>query len=205
MLKHKKCKFCRNEFTPTKPLAQVCSAPCAFGLARVNGLKKMEKETKAKRKELKEKSKTLSDYKRELQTEINKIVRAIDYGQDCISSGRAFKENDQAGHFYSTGAQPGIRFNLWNVHSQSVSDNMYKSGNFAGFRDGLIIRYGEDVANWISCLPIEYKDLKLTKIEVIAATAKARILAKQIEKRKRTIPELIELRKQLNKSIGIYD
>ena len=205
MLKPKKCKFCRNQFTPTKPLESVCGYDCALALARQNGLKKMEKDTKAKRKELKEKNKTLSDYKRELQTEINKIVRAIDYGQDCISSGREFKENDQAGHYFSTSAQPGIRFNLWNIHSQSVSDNMYKSGNFGGFRDGLMIRYGEDLANWIACLPIEYKDLKLTKIEVIAATAKARILAKQIEKRKRTIPELIELRKQLNKSIGIYD
>ena len=205
MVKPKKCKFCKNTYTPTKPLSVVCSATCAFGLARQNGLKKMEKETKAKRKELKEKNKTLSDYKRELQTEINKIVRAIDYGQDCISSGRMFKENDQAGHFYSIGAHPCLRFNLWNIHSQSVSDNMYKSGNFGGFRDGLSIRYGEEVANWISCLPIEYKDLKLTKIEVIAATAKARILAKQIEKRKRTTEELIQLRKQLNKSIGIYE
>lgn len=205
MVKPKKCKFCRKEFKPFKPLQYLCSTECALALARQNGLKKMEKETKAKRKELREKTKTLSDYKRELQTEINKIVRALDYGQDCISSGRMFKENDQAGHFYSTGAHPCLRFNLWNIHSQSVSDNMYKSGNFGGFRDGLIIRYGEEIANWISCLPIEYKDLKLTKIEVIAATAKARILAKQIEKRKRTTEELIQLRKQLNKSIGIYD
>ena len=204
-MKPKKCKHCRNEFVPIKPLQSVCSQQCAFGLARANGIKKMEQETKAKRKELKEKAKTLSDYKRELQTEINKIVRLIDYGQDCISSGRAFKDNDQAGHFYSTGAQPAIRFNLWNIHSQSVADNMYKSGNFAGFRDGLIIRYGEDVAEWITCLPIEYKNLKLSKIDIIAATAKARILAKQIEKRKRSVSELIQLRKQLNKSIGIYD
>ena len=63
-MKPKKCKYCRNEFVPTKPLQSVCSAQCAFGLARANGIKKMEKETKAKRKELKEKAKTLSDYKR---------------------------------------------------------------------------------------------------------------------------------------------
>ncbi len=53
-------------------------------------------------------------------------------------------------------------------------------------------------------LPIQYRDLKLTKVDIIEATAKAKVIAKQIEKRKRTTDELIELRKQINKHIGIY-
>lgn len=205
MVKPKKCKWCKNEFTPQNSLAQVCSYECSIALARSNGLKKMEQITKEKRKEMKEKNKPLGDYKAELQVVINQIVRAIDYGQDCISSGRPFKDNDQAGHFYSRGAHGSIRFNLWNIHSQSIADNQYKSGNISGFTNGLINRYDMNLYQFIIDLPIHYRDLKLTKVDIIEATAKAKVIAKQIEKRKRTTEELIELRKQINKHIGIYD
>ena len=205
MVKPKKCKWCKNDFTPQNSLAQVCSYECSIALARSNGLKKMEQITKEKRKEMKEKNKPLGDYKAELQVVINQIVRAIDYGQDCISSGRPYKDDHQAGHLYPRSSHGCIRFNLWNIHIQSIADNHFKSGNISGFTNGLINRYDMNLYQFIIDLPIHYRDLKLTKVDIIEATAKAKVIAKQIEKRKRTTEELIELRKQINKHIGIYD
>jgi len=203
-MKPKKCKWCKTEFAPKNSLAQVCSAECAFALARQNGLKKMEKQTKEKRKAMIAKNKTLGEHKADLQVVINQIVRTIDYGQDCISSSRPFKDDHQAGHFFPRSTHGCIRFNLWNIHVQSIADNHYKSGNVSGFSKGLIERYGNDLYGFIMDLPLQYRDIKLSIPEVIEATAKAKVFAKQIEKRKRTIDELIELRKQINKHIGIY-
>lgn len=49
-----------------------------------------------------------------------------------------------AGHYYSRGAKPGLRFSPQNIHGQSKSGNMHKGGDLINFRAGLVLRYGEE-------------------------------------------------------------
>ncbi len=78
----------------------------------------------------------------------NKFIRLRDsedgYGR-CISSGQTLivpSENAQAGHFYSSGAYPQLKFNEDNVHLQGKSDNYFKSGNLLEYRKNLIKKIG---------------------------------------------------------------
>ena len=63
----------------------------------------------------------------------------------CISSGRPLvvpSQNAQAGHYYSAGKYPLLRFDEDNVHLQSKSDNYYMSGNLLEYRKNLIKKIG---------------------------------------------------------------
>jgi hypothetical protein len=208
-MKPKKCKFCKNSFEPIKALQQVCSPACAIELN--NQLKaKSEKKEKVKiRKELKESAKTISNYRKDLQIIINKIIRTIDEGHNCISSGRKYKANDQAGHYYSVGAYPHLRFNLHNIYSQSVADNLYKSGNPIGFTTGLIRDFGEDWIKLVTKLPEEYRELKLDKEDIKEAIVKAKDFLVKVQEYKGEnylLPsQRIFLRHSGNKEIGIYN
>jgi hypothetical protein len=203
-MKLKKCKSCKESFEPTKPLQSVCGWECALQLNRKACEKRFNEGQKVQRAKLKEKVKSLSDYKKDLQYHVNMIVRKIDFGQPCISSGRPYRDNDQAGHFYPTSTQGSIRFNLWNIHSQSVADNMYKSGNNQGYNKGLREVYGDEIYFFIVDLPTIYRDLKLTKDDIIEATKEASAINKSLKKEIRTLEQRIELRKQFNNQINIY-
>lgn len=208
-MKPKKCKFCKVSFEPAKPLQQVCTPACAIELHNQVKAKTEKKEKVKIRKELRESAKTISNYRKDLQIIINKIIRTIDEGHNCISSGRKYKTNDQAGHYYSVGAYPHLRFNLHNIYSQSVADNLYKSGNPIGFTQGLIRDFGEDWVKIVTKLPEEYRELKLDKEGIKEAILRAKDFLVRINDYKETevfLPsQRIFLRHLGNKEIGIYN
>lgn len=208
-MKAKKCKVCKTSFEPIKPLQQVCNPACAIELYNQVKAKSEKKEKVKIRKELRESAKTISNYRKDLQIIINKIIRTIDEGHNCISSGRKYKTNDQAGHYYSVGAYPHLRFNLHNIYSQSVADNLYKSGNPIGFTQGLIRDFGEDWIKLVTKLPQEYRELKLDKTDIKEAIIQAKEFLKIVEESKgdsKFMPsQRIYLRYIGNLSIGIYN
>jgi hypothetical protein len=101
--------------------------------------KKDHREWKAKTKD---KLMTLSDYIQICQKVFNTYIRMRDKNELCISSGRPLKGKYDAGHYYSTGAYPNLRFHEDNVHGQSVHDNRDLHGNLIAYREGLIKRIG---------------------------------------------------------------
>ena len=95
------------------------------------------------------KAKSISDLLGIATTHFNKFIRLRDsedgYGC-CISSGIPLKvpsKNAQAGHFYSAGKYPRLKFNENNVHLQGKSDNYFNSGNLLEYRKNLIKKIGE--------------------------------------------------------------
>jgi len=207
-MKQKTCKICKVKFEPIKPLQQVCSPACAILLAEKNKGKNEKREKTKIKRELIESAKTISSYRKELQIIVNKIVREIDAGFNCISSGRHYKTNDQAGHYYSVGAYPSLRFNLHNIYSQSVADNLYKSGNPIGYTKGLIREFGEEWIKIITQLPEEYRSIKLTKEDLKECIVNAKDFLKAVQEFKQsntiTKSHRIYLRNQGNQMIGIY-
>jgi hypothetical protein len=138
-LKKKRCRECKAEFMPFRPLQHACSPDCALNLARKKGAAKQRKQLVEGR----EKLKTLTDYKNEAQTAFNKFIRARD-GNVCITCGTT-NPNIQyaAGHYRTVKAASQHRYNEDNVHTQcNYACNSVKAGNIAAYRPALINKIG---------------------------------------------------------------
>lgn len=203
----KKCKCCKQEFLTLRSNQCVCSYECSLVYMKQLSIKAEAKKSMEQKKALKEKVKTKKDYEKCLQKEINLIVRLIDNGHDCISSMKPVrKDQQQAGHFYSTGSYPSLRFNLFNIFNQSIEQNMYKSGNPIGFIEGLEKYFGTDIKEFVINLKHQYPVLKLSVDELKEATVKAKSVVKWLKLKDKvfSLNDRIELRHKFNKEIGIY-
>jgi hypothetical protein len=160
-------------------------------------------ETKEKKKELM----TITEYwSKVTQPLVNEIARIIDFGYPCISSGN-YPMKLQGGHYYSVGSNRTLSLNLWNIHGQSFDSNHFKSGDSINYRDGLKERYTESILAFIDNLK-GCKSLNLTKQILIEKTdimRKVRNDYKEKYNYKKTLLEIIYLRNEANRIIGIYD
>ncbi len=203
-----KCKQCKSKFIPKYFNQKYCLINDECIKAHVESSKKIQikvkkKENQVKKLELKPKSFWLAI----LQKEINQIVRLIDKDCPCISSGRPYRSDDQAGHFYSVGSTPALRFNLLNLWSQSIKDNMHNSGNLLNYREQLV---KFDIIDLIEDEKRKYPTLKLSIEEIKKAISKAKIIKKlMIDKNNdvfapRSIQNRVNLRVEFNKFLEIY-
>ena len=201
----RKCKVCSVEFQKLQPLQYVCSVQCSIKDSRSKQEKKAKSEWSEKKKVLSEKLMTKSDYEKQLQTEINHIVRIIDKGHPCIATG-SLKGKINAGHYYSVGSFPALRFNLFNIYVQSEHSNSFKAGDNIRYADGLIQTFGQSHFDYIQTLRQKYPTINLSIPELKEAILKAKFIVKTLVKLepKYTIQQRLVLRKKLNQSIGIY-
>ena len=135
--KKKKCKQCSKEFLPYVPLQIVCSPACAL---EFNSKKQVTKRVKEFKKALVTHQSSINL----LQTLFNTWVRLRDAGKPCISCGSKLGDKYDAGHYFSCGAYPNLRFNEDNVHAQCVRCNQHLHGNIAEYSKGLIMRIGQE-------------------------------------------------------------
>ncbi len=210
----KKCCICKEFFAPRFSTIEKCcqNYDCKVEFAlQVVSKQKLAKEKKAKQDytkekiEAKEKLKTLTEWHNDLQKEINSIIRAIDYGHPCISSQRPLGKSFDAGHMYSRGSNPHIRYHLFNIFAQSVHDNQWKSGNQLDFVDGLEKTFGSTIKDY--CLSLKgLPELRLSIIDIKEKIPVARGILKwlKLQQRSFTTEERISLRRQFNNELGIY-
>ena len=165
-----------------------------------------DKKAKTETKALREKLKTLSDWKNDLQKEINLIVRLIDFKHPCISSGRPLGKSYDAGHFLGRQAYPEVRYHLMNIYAQSVEQNQHKSGNVIGFMEGLEQVFGKVHLESVMALK-SYPALRITIEEIKEKISIARSIVKwlKLQEREFTTIERLELRRSINNQIGIYE
>lgn len=207
-IKPKQCKECGEPFTPTYSSLQfVCGPVCSLAYVRKQNEKKAKADWAKEKREIKENIKTKSDFEKELQKEINTIVRVLDAGFLCISTGKPLNSKFDAGHLYSCGSNPSIRFNLFNIYAQSVHANQWLSGDQLNFIDGIKTHYGEEVCELSLGLKAKYPVLKLTVDELKEATYKARGIVKylKLQDRQFSKEERVSLRKEINEKLGIYN
>lgn len=104
------------------------------------------------------------------------IVNPYIRERDLASWGLSISDRGQiahAGHYYSIGAKPGMRFNPQNIHGQSVSGNMHKSGDIHNYRAGLIARYGENYVRELELQAVMsegFRSLDRLNVIIIAET-----------------------------------
>jgi len=167
--------------------------------------KQKAKQWQTEKKEIKEKLKTLSDWQKELEREINKIAVLIDYGSGCISCDGV--KTPQGGHYHSVKANGSIRFNLDNIHLQDYYCNVEKSANLHHYDLGLIKRYGKQYWEYVKFdIVNKFQLLKMARFEYEQKIQISRSIVKhlKIENKTYNSVERIELRKKFNKMIGIY-
>jgi hypothetical protein len=136
--KPKTCKICRTRFMPLySSLQPVCTnVHCVLEYAKLNKHKKEKREIKAMR----ERTKSISSWRRDLQQVFNQYIRLRDANKGCISCGKPLKEKYDAGHFYSVGSYPNLRFHESNCFGQCVECNQHKHGNLLEYRERILDR-----------------------------------------------------------------
>jgi hypothetical protein len=188
-------------------LQVVCGLECAISNAKKKQEEKEKKDWAKRKKEGKESLKTKSEYEADLEKEVNHIVRLIDRGHNCISSGRS-DYTVNAGHFFAVGSNPSLRFNLLNIYAQSVGDNMYKGGAPREYMEGLCKTFGAETANEITELKAKHREIKLSIPELKETIKVARECVRDLKKvdseKPYTAEERIELRRFYNSVLGIY-
>jgi predicted nucleic acid-binding Zn ribbon protein len=200
--KKKKCKVCAKPFEPKRPLQQVCSVGCSYELVMQLKAKQQAKNNAI----LEEARETTSDLRHKLQTEINKLIRAIDYGQPCISCG-VLKQHMEACHYYhkSKNSASECTFHLWNLHSGCKFCNRFQNGNLIKYGINIEKVYGEEIYNLLHDLPTMYRGLNWSKDELKEFIRVAKLINKSMPKQEvYSTEKRIELRAKFNNQLNIY-
>jgi len=170
IVKAKTCKVCPKTFNPWTSLEVVCSLPCAIKHAQRKETRRMKKEFLAKDRPHQIKL---------AQKAFNAFIRKRDESKGCISCGTT-KPNRRydAGHYFSIGAYPELRFNEDNCHKQCHWDcNIQRSGNIAAYRLELIRRIGHQR---VEALETNQERLKLTIEDLKEITRKYKAKLKEL-------------------------
>ena len=138
----------RAKFEPVRG-EQVCSVECSIAVIQSKTFKrKHEKEIRInnaiEKKKVLEKLETHSDWLRKLQKVFNAYIRERDKNKPCISCGRPLVGKFDAGHYFSVGAYPNLRFNEDNVHGQDVYCNQHLHANIHEYTINLPKRIGQE-------------------------------------------------------------
>ncbi len=193
-VKIKKCKVCKKEFTPIRPMQPTCNFDCTvlYGLT-ILAKNKLAKERQANKehREAKIKAKSRGKWIAEAQTAFNRFIRLRDADKPCVSCGRVHVEMTSggawdSGHFLCRGAYPELRFEELNAHKQCKSCNggsakYAKKGRTVAkeYEARLIERIGQDKVDWLKG-PHEPKHYSIDDLKLIKADYTSK--AKQLER-----------------------
>jgi len=147
--KEKTCKGCKEKFKPKRPLQYVCSGECAYSYVKAQSEKIEKKESQKRKKEGKEKLKTLGEYEEEARRVFQKWIRMRDIADPCISCGR-YADRYDGGHYFKAELFSGLIFHEDNCNKQcSRPCNKDLHGNEANYRIGLVKKIGEERVKWL--------------------------------------------------------
>lgn len=107
----------------------------------------------------KEKTKTLVDYKKELDTIFSVYIRMRDKGVCFTCGATTFWKYQQNGHYVSR-AVLSLRFDEKNCNCQCPSCNVFKHGNMDEYALRLQKKYGKNILEQLN--KEKYKVVKLT-------------------------------------------
>lgn len=139
------------------------------------------------------KGKSITQLKKLAEKHFNKFVRLRDSDANgfgiCISSGQVLRVpsvNAHAGHFYSSGKFPSLKFNEHNCNLQGKSDNYFNGGNLLEYRKNLIKKIGFVNVENLDFLASQSKQVnfKWDKFYLIEVIETYKIKCKELEKTK---------------------
>lgn len=173
----RKCLICKERFRPLQNGQLVCDYQCSLLYAG----KLRAKAARAKKRIILDKMKTKGQHLGELQKIFNAYIRKRDKGKPCISCGTTKDVQYAAGHYFTVGSYPALRFDEDNVHLQcNRFCNLEKSGNVAEYSINLPLRIGAERFEALKARRSQALHLSIPEIEELKKHYKLRI--KELEK-----------------------
>lgn len=180
----KKCEVCGNEFekNPHTPFRTWCDDfECIKVIIKKRNEKKQKKDWQEHKKAIKEKLKTLTDYKNEARAAFQKFIRLRDKDLPCISCGR-FANRYDGGHYFDANQYTGLIFNEDNCHKQcSANCNKHMHGNKVNYRIGLVKKIGEPRVKWLEENKDSLRMVNYTKEDYIRIRRHYELKCKELE------------------------
>jgi len=145
--KQKKCKNCKQPFTPIRStLEKFCTkSECMQVFINEAKTKDWNKRKAVKKAELM----SLSDHLKLTQVIVNKWVRLRDKDELCISCGKHINGVEHASHYISSGGHSNLRFHEDNIWKSCYKCNVMLSGNAVSYRIRLIDKIGVERVEWL--------------------------------------------------------
>jgi hypothetical protein len=174
ILTMKKCKNCREPFTPIRStLEKYCQKDECL---RVFVAEAKEKAWKKKKAIKKEELMTVSDWLKLAQQVFNKYIRLRDKNKPCIScNAEAGTYTLTAGH-YIPSTSKNTTLDEINVNGQCwFNCNSSKSGNLIPYRQALVEMYGEQVVKDLEERGRKTRKYTIEELKEIISTYKQKI------------------------------
>lgn len=169
---------------------------------QIRAKKEVQKQERKAFTQKKEENRSKAYFEKQLQTEINTIVRLIDAEKGCISCNHGwnspFTRQAHAGHRISVGSNPTLRYNVFNIFKQCSICNNILSANEREYDKGIVKIYGPGMLDFIRSLPGRFDALHLSTDELKESILIARKIIKEIQSGKDFT------RTEINQKIGIY-
>jgi putative salt-induced outer membrane protein YdiY len=128
-------------FQPWTGLQRACSPKCAIQIVEDKKKKKRRAETREMRKRYNENDRTYQ--LKQATTACHRYILMRDERAGCISCGIRTGQMT-AGHFFTVGSSPELRYHEDNISKQCGQCNFHKSGNVAIYRVNLEAKIGRD-------------------------------------------------------------
>lgn len=135
-------------------------------------IKVKAKNWKEEKSKLKESVKTLSQYEAEAKKSFQKWIRLRDENLPCISCGTFTADEWHGSHYFDANRYSGLIFDERNVNRACKQCNVFFHGNIAGYRKGLILRYGFEFVEQLENESDSKRNYKYTKDELIKIKSK---------------------------------
>ena len=173
----KKCKICRCKFLPRfSTLQPTCESPkCIIEYTRQQEEKKWQK----RKRETKEKLKSLNQYELEAKKSFQKWVRLRDKNLPCISCGTTETMRWDGGHLFKAEIFSGVIFDERNCSKQCIKCNTILNGNEAEYSIRLKERIGTVEFLKLQIKAMETRNTKYTREELIEIKKKYDNLIKE--------------------------
>jgi len=174
-IKAKKCAICSKNFTPYKSTDRVCSYACSN--------KHQDQKAEEKKKRDQDREKKAQEFDNVLTYWYNRYIRLRDRGKDCItcttSLGWDVSKYD-AGHRFSVGGYPELRYNELNTWGQCKKCNQGERGNYEVYDVTLPERIGQ--AEYNGLILLKNIPRKYSEYELKALILKYKKLCKTLER-----------------------
>lgn len=171
-MKTRKCKNCKDQFTPYNSLQKYCNKSECI---RVFVAEAKSKEWKKKKAKIKKELLTIQDYVKLAQQVFNKYIRERDKGGKCISCNTLLVGKFDAGHFYNANNHWSVRFDEDNVNGQCVHCNQHKHGNLLEYRTNLIELIGEAKFNALESEAKKTRKYSIDELKEIISLYKSKL------------------------------
>jgi len=140
---------------------------------------KVIREARERKREWKQKHKSIQKLIQEARRPFQKWIRQRDNNRPCISCGNHYADIYDAGHYFKAELYSGMIFDEDNVHKQCRKCNSYLGGNESAYKTGLELRYGKEYVDNLTRKANERRDYRYSREELIEIKTKYQKKCKQ--------------------------